>query len=71
MQHTLVLRTAKHMRVIGLLEDSICQRTEQQQTAGAQHPDMDAPAGSALSSTEMYSVLKCNLWETKMCSTVL
>lgn len=65
MQHTLVLRTAKHMRVIGLLEDSICQGTEQQ------HPDMDAPAGSALSSTEMYSVLKCNLWEIKMCSTVL
>lgn len=56
MQHTLVLRTAKHMRVIGLLEDSICQGTEQQQTAGAQHPDMDAPAGSALCSTDMYSV---------------
>lgn len=63
MQHTLVLRTAKHMRVIGLFKDSICQGSEQQQTAGTQHPDTDAPAGSALSSTEMHSVLNRNLWE--------
>lgn len=65
MQPTLVLRAAKHMRVIGLYEESICQGTEQQQTAGTQHPDLDTPAWSALSFTELYSVLNRTLCEKK------
>lgn len=65
MQHTLVLRAAKHMRVIGLYEESICQRTEQQQTAGTQHPDLDTPACSALSFTDLYLVLNSTLCENK------
>lgn len=44
MQPTLVLRAAKHMGVIGLPRQSICQGTEQQQTPGMQHPGLDTPA---------------------------
>lgn len=65
MQHTLVLRAAKHMRVIGLNEESICQATEQQQTAGTQHPDLDTPAWSALSFTDLYLVLNSTFCENK------
>lgn len=66
MQRTVALRAAKHMRVIGLLQESICQQTEQQQTAGMQHPDLDTPAWSALPSTEMCSAWNRNLCENEM-----
>lgn len=44
MQPTLALRAAKHMGVIGLPWQSICQEAEQQQTPGTQHPGLDTPA---------------------------
>lgn len=54
MQPTLVLRAAKHMGVIGLPWQPICQGTEQEQTPGMLHPGLDTPAYSALSSLEIF-----------------